>query len=202
MVIAGAGGHGLELLAIVQSLDSITSPLTFFDENPDIKSPINQISLISSLGEASKIFQNNPEFILGVGNPIFRERLDYLLTHLGGNLSQVKAPTSVIQSKLNLTDVMSFAFIGPNVQFGRGCLINTRANVHHECQIGDYSEIGPGALILGNVKIGKKCRIGAGAILLPGIEIGDEVIVGAGAVVTKSFLNRTILRGVPANDYG
>jgi acetyltransferase-like isoleucine patch superfamily enzyme len=93
---------------------------------------------------------------------------------------------------------MAFSFVGPQTQLGKGVLVNSRANVHHESVIGEYSEIGPGALILGRVKIGKKCRIGAGAVVLPGVEIGDQVVVGAGAVVTKNVPDNQILVGIPA----
>jgi sugar O-acyltransferase (sialic acid O-acetyltransferase NeuD family) len=198
MVIAGAGGHGLEILALLRSNNSITSEIVFFDENPAKESPYESVSIIHSLEEAKEVIQKNPLFALGVGNPEIRERLDQLLSKIGGALFPVFASNAIIQSKTELADVMSFGFIGPKVFLGRGVLVNTRANIHHDCEVGDYSEIGPGSVILGGVKIGRKCRIGAGAVLLPGIEIEDNSVVGAGAVVTKNVKEGQVVAGVPA----
>lgn len=48
------------------------------------------------------------------------------------------------------------------------------------------------------VNIGDYSQIGAGAILLPGVTIGTGVIVAAGAVVTKNVEDGVIVAGVPA----
>lgn len=48
------------------------------------------------------------------------------------------------------------------------------------------------------VNIGDYSQIGAGAIVLPGVTIGTGVIVAAGAVVTKNVEDGVIVAGVPA----
>lgn len=198
MIIAGAGGHGKELLALIRMQGVNQKNVFFFDENQTLSGLVDQIPVLQTIEELERALKKSPAFSLGVGAPEFREKLDSLLTELGGKITSVIAPTSVVQSELNDSDVFSFGFVGPQVGLGRGVLINTRASVHHDCQIGEYSEIGPGAILLGNVKIGRKCRIGAGAIILPGIILGDEVVVGAGAVVTRPIPSHQIVMGIPA----
>lgn len=197
MIIAGAGGHALEVLALVKERISL-SELALFDENPKL-APINdQVLVLTSEEQVKSRIQINPDYCLGIGNPSLREKFDRYFTGFGGCLQPIISSNSVQQSESNYADIMSFGFIGPKVNLGRGVLVNTRASIHHECSVGDYSEIGPGAILLGNVKIGKKCRIGAGAIILPGITLGNEVVVGAGAVVTKSITSNFTVVGVPA----
>ncbi|WP_051287213.1 NeuD/PglB/VioB family sugar acetyltransferase [Algoriphagus mannitolivorans] len=198
MIIAGAGGHGKEVLALIRMLEPKLPSCIFFDQNQEIPSTLDRVKVIKSIHDLQSSLTKYSTYFLGVGNPEWRENLDLLLSENGGVLGSIHAPTSVIQSELSFADVMSFGFVGPMVQLGRGVLVNTRAQVHHDCQIGDYSEIGPGAIVLGNVRMGKKCRIGAGAVILPGIDLGDEVIVGAGAVVTKNILAGEVVAGVPA----
>lgn len=190
----------MEVLAIIQNSVSLSN-LAFFDEFSKIESPIEQIPIVNSVDELRLIFRSNSNFCLGVGNPYTREKMDQQITGYGGNLISIISPTSIIQSELDSADVMSFGFVGPNVKLGRGVLVNTRAHVHHGCEVGNYSEIGPGAILLGNVKIGDKCRIGAGAIILPGISLGNEVVVGAGAVVTKPIESYNAVVGVPAKPF-
>tara|TARA_R110002020_G_scaffold233498_1_gene445295 strand:+ start:1853 stop:2185 length:333 start_codon:yes stop_codon:yes gene_type:complete len=95
-------------------------------------------------------------------------------------------------------DAMPLSFIIPNTKIGLGVLINIRAHVHHEYEVGKFSEITPVAMLLGGANTGQRSRIGAGAVL-PGVQLGDEVIVGAGAVVTKDFFEiGGVLKGIPA----
>ena len=48
------------------------------------------------------------------------------------------------------------------------------------------------------VKIGDNVWIGDNVTILPGVSLGNNVIVGANAVVTKSFLDNSVIAGVPA----
>lgn len=200
MVIAGAGGHGLEVLEILLTKGFSKNDIIFFDQDP-IKS--NQlvcgIRVVSEMEEINQYFSLSNHFCLGVGSPAFRESLFFFLVQAGGYLKMLVSDSAFLShSATGEFDAMPFSFIGPETKIGQGVLINTRAHIHHESQVGDFTDIGPGAMLLGNSRAGKRCRIGAGAILLPGVEIGDDVIVGAGAVVTKDFDSGTMVAGVPA----
>lgn len=45
--------------------------------------------------------------------------------------------------------------IGPGAHFGEQCVLLMGANVNHECEIGAFSFIGPGAIVLGRATTGK-----------------------------------------------
>lgn len=76
----------------------------------------------------------------------------------------------------------------------------------HLVEIGDYSVIGKGSILLAHcpingalpASIGRFVYIGFGAIILPGVKLGDFCVVGAGAVVTKSAPPGSVLVGNPA----
>lgn len=200
MIIAGAGGHGLEVRHVLIQQGISASGIYFFDENPfNLQRKEIYGSGIFEIADLQKHFSQDPRFILGVGNPIYREKLFHLLNSQGGSAYGIGSVSiTELRNSTTVFDAMPYSFIGPETKIGLGVLINTRAHVHHECEVGDFSEIGPGAMLLGAAKIGNKCRIGAGAVILPGVELGDEVIVGAGAVVTKSFSKACTLIGIPA----
>lgn len=199
MIIAGAGGHGLEIKEELELLNPSFS-FTFFDHAGfKVGSPLIHLPLIQDLEGLQKEFRNNPRYALGVGKPEFREKFVTIFTEVGGEYFPVHAKTAQVSSTATgVFDAMAFSFVGPNVQLGTGVLINSRANIHHDSLLGDYTEIGPSALILGGVKIGKKCRIGAGAVILPGVQLGDNVVVGAGAVVTRNIDSGSKVVGIPA----
>jgi len=200
MIIAGAGGHGLEAAFILRELGFLNSDICFFDEDKSkAQDSLFKDSLIVEVDVLKIKLKHDPRFILGVGNPIYREKLFRLLTSLGGSAYGINCVSYIEpENSSSVFDAMPYSFIGPETRIGQGVLINTRAHVHHECVVGDFSEIGPGAMLLGGSKIGRACRIGAGAIILPGVELGDWIIVGAGAVVTKSVIEKSTLVGVPA----
>jgi sugar O-acyltransferase (sialic acid O-acetyltransferase NeuD family) len=200
MVIAGAGGHGLEVLEVLLKNGVSKNEILFFDEDPKKSDRfIQEIRVVSDISELKQHFITSNSFYLGVGNPTFRENLLNFLDQVGGMFNPLLAESAFLShSAIGQFDAMAFSFIGPETKIGKGVLINTRAHVHHECKVGDFTDIGPGAMLLGNSQAGKRCRIGAGAVLLPGIKIGDDVIVGAGAVVTKNFDSGSKIVGVPA----
>lgn len=200
MIIAGAGGHGLEVFQLLTTIGIKPDSIYFFDENPaKPDSKLLPRPVLTDWSRLKDFFAKDANFCLGVDNPVFREKLTMRMEELGGEYFGLRGNHLVgtINSAVPF-DLMSFAFLGPETNLGKGVLINTRAHVHHECSVGAYTEIGPGAMLLGAVQVGKKCRIGAGAIILPGIKLGDEVIVGAGAVVTKNISSNKIMIGFPA----
>lgn len=91
--------------------------------------------------------------------------------------------------------------IAPGAQIHAGCvvgartiveahaIVNTRASLDHDCEIGARAFIGPGATLCGGVVVEAGGFVGAGATILPGRRIGAGAVAPAGA---------TIRRDVPA----
>jgi acyl-[acyl carrier protein]--UDP-N-acetylglucosamine O-acyltransferase len=97
------------------------------------------------------------------------------------------------------------ATLNPLVELGRGVICNTSTSIDHECIIGDFCHIAPGAVLCGNVTVGRSTFIGANAVIRQGIHIGNNVMIGAGTVV-KIFRSygdsnpaRSLLRNLPVN---
>jgi sugar O-acyltransferase (sialic acid O-acetyltransferase NeuD family) len=200
MIIAGAGGHALEVMDELRLGGLNVQDISFYDEFGPVSNRFGEeFAIYSDEKVMNEIFKLSPSFILGIGRPNLRAKFFSKLSELGGKYYPLHSIYAKISpSALGDFDVFTNCFVGPHTQIGVGTLINTGAQVHHECQVGQFCEIGPGAILLGNVRIGDFCIIGAGAIILPGIHLGNNVIVGAGAVVTKDFHENGVLKGIPA----
>jgi len=61
--------------------------------------------------------------------------------------------------------------------------IHESAHIDKTVQLGEGSEVGPGAIIESGVVVGSRCRIGAYAILREGTILGDDVTVDSFAVI-------------------
>lgn len=66
--------------------------------------------------------------------------------------------------------------MGSPLTIGRGVTVGHKAMLHG-CEVGDYSLIGIGAVVLNGVKIGRNCIIGANALITEGKIIPDNSLV-------------------------
>jgi carbonic anhydrase/acetyltransferase-like protein (isoleucine patch superfamily) len=65
---------------------------------------------------------------------------------------------------------------GLPVKVGRGVTIGHRVMLHG-CEVGDYSLIGIGAIVLNRAKIGRHCLIGAGTLITEDKQIPERSLV-------------------------
>lgn len=93
--------------------------------------------------------------------------------------------------------LLAHSFIGPDVEMGKFCIINTAATVDHDCRIGDFVHIAPGVNLCGSVEVGDYTLVGAGSVVIPGIRIGSNTIIGAGSVVVKDIPDNVVAYGNP-----
>ena len=90
---------------------------------------------------------------------------------------------------------------GIQVKVGRGVTIGHRVMLHG-CEVGEFSLIGIGAVVLNRAKIGRYCLIGAGALITEGKEIPEgSLVVGAPGRVVRQLNEgeRRMLEGTAAH---
>ena len=81
------------------------------------------------------------------------------------------------------TVVMAGAVVQPATVIGNHVIVNTCASVDHDCQIGDFVHIAPGARICGGVTIGEGAFLGAGCIVTHGVKVDAWSFHKAGSLV-------------------
>lgn len=200
-MIVGAKGHAKEILDLLQE-DRVRDELYFFD-NVTQTTDTNFLGypLVRSLNDLEKLFFHDPRFMLGLGGTKRRRDLVDTFGELGGKLISVISQSAKVSNNSRIgngVNIMSFSSISGDAVVGEGVLVHSHCSIHHDCHIGAYSEISPGARILGYSRIGRTCSIGSNAVILPGITITDNVIVGAGAVVTKDIEREGVYVGTPS----
>jgi len=202
MLIAGSRGFAKQLLHSLPEEDTMN--VQFFDNvNLDTETLYDKFPVLHTEAQARCYFDNiDRRFALGIGNPAIRIKLAELLQSWGGILtSTISRQAYISKYGVFLEDginILSGVVVEPDVTIGKGCLINLNVSITHESHVGDFVEIGPGAMLLGNCCVGCGCFIGAGAIILPKIKVGNHVVIGAGAVVTKDIPDSSTIKGIPA----
>lgn len=164
IAILGAGGHGMDVAAIVRATGQ---DVEFFDDDPASGFPP-----CSSAPDA---------FLLGVYDSRVRAHMDrparesYIATH----------PAAVVDASVIVdygTVIAAGAVLGNGTTLGRHVHVGQTASlVRVSC--GDYVTISPGAVICGDVTIGEGVMIGAGAVVSNLCDIEPYAVIGAGAVL-------------------
>ena len=82
---------------------------------------------------------------------------------------------------------------GIEVRLGRGVTVGHRVMLHG-CEVGDYSLVGIGAVVLNRAKIGKHCLIGAGALITEDKVIPDRsLVLGSPGRVVRQVSDNEVL---------
>ena len=141
-------------------------------------------------------------YFIAVGDNLLRKKIYDVLQENKGSLQNAIHPSAVIDASATIAQqgvmIAANVTINPLASIATGAICNTGSIIEHECVVGEFAHIGPGAVLCGNVKIGAGTFVGANAVIRQGIIVGNNVIIGAGAVVIKDVPDDCTVVGVPA----
>lgn len=86
----------------------------------------------------------------------------------------------------------------PMVVLGKGVICNTGAIIEHECIIGEYAHIAPGAVLTGNVQIGAHTFVGANSVCRRALSSDRIVPLEQAQWWLKMYRTIQIVAGNPA----
>lgn len=203
IVIIGTGGHGREILDIVDACRAAGDNIEFlgFVDDGTADDELLTRRGASLLGRTDRIAELDADIVIGVASPRSRRQLDSEVTRLGRSVRSVFHPAASIGTANRLGPGAIFfpgSRLSTNVEAGRHLHVNANATVAHDCVIGDYVTINPGATVSGNVTLGNGVTIGTGANVIQGVTIGEDTTVGAGAVVVRDLPPGVTAVGMPA----
>jgi sugar O-acyltransferase (sialic acid O-acetyltransferase NeuD family) len=210
VAIVGAGGHGREVLDVVEAINEMTPThevIGFVADHADrellARRGAAHLGTVDDLvaGRIDAV-DGDVALVLAVGEPPTRRDLERRLEPLGRPwVAALVHPLASIGSDVELgvgTVVAAGARITTNVRVGRHVQVNVNAVISHDCRVGDHATLSPGALVNGTVTIGEDVLLGTGAVVIPGHTVGDGAVVGAGAVVVTDVPAGVTATGVPA----
>ncbi len=200
MILIGYSGHSYVINGILKSLGL---KATGYCDNEEKKyNPFSLKYFQKETSEAGIKALTQEDFFIAIGDNRIRKNVYNNLAIR--NLLPVNAihATALIDDSANIArhGVMIAANVTINalVKIGIGAICNTYAVIEHECIIGDFAHVGPGAVLCGNVSIGENSFVGAKSVIRENIKIGKNVIIGAGSVVVKDVPDNAKVVGNPA----
>ena len=209
-IIWGATGQAKVLYDIL--VTEGVEVLHVFDNNPCIVSPFagipfsigvdGLISFIETLRD-QHLRPSDIDCIAAIGgkNGESRESITLLMEARGFKGRSLIHESVIISSSAIIgknVQLLAGSIIGPSSCIEDYVIINSGANVDHDCIVRKGSHLAPNATLAGEVIVGENVLIGSNATILPRICIANNAIVGAGAVVTKKVDTSAVVVGNPA----
>lgn len=202
IIIIGAGGFGLEIVDLIESINEIDSRYRikgFLDDN---KSDI-VIGKFKILGNTVNLLDFvNCDFVIAISDPKIRKTYFEGLLKINARIPNLFHPTANI-SKYAEIDCNSGVIVNQNsivsakVKLSKGVIVDSAVYIGHETLISDYATLYSCSSIAGNVSIGRYAIIGMGAIILQSLVVGENSVIGAGSTVINSIKENVIAFGTP-----
>jgi len=200
MILIGYSGHAFVLYGILKAAGVAVTG--YCDVAEKEYNPFNLPYFGSENSETGlRAIQQNGYFIAVGDNGLRKKIYDNLAQQnmLPGNAIH---PSAVIDTSVTVAGngvmIAATATINPLATIGTGAICNTACVVEHECIVGEFAHIAPGAVLCGNVKVGAGTFVGANAVIRQGVTVGKNAMIGAGAVVVRDVADNVTVIGVPA----
>jgi sugar O-acyltransferase (sialic acid O-acetyltransferase NeuD family) len=205
LVIVGAGGHGRELLDIIEAINSVEATFRFLgfidDGSPDLERLARRNA--SHLGTLDTIGTYGAEYVVGIGDGEARRQVVSVADAAGCEAATLIHPAASCGGDVVLGPgvvLAAGARVTTNVRLGAHTHLNINSVVSHDCAVDAFVTLSPGALVNGSVRIGEGAFLGTAAVITPGRSVGSWSKVGAGAVVVDDVRSGATVVGVPARE--
>jgi len=200
IVIFGAGGHAKAIMDMIKQIGDY-SIAGLLDDKIPAGTIVLGIPVLGSRNLLPALLRKGVNMAAnGVGGILditVRVRIFELLENAGFVLPPLVHPRATVEPSARIeggVQVFANAYVGSEAELQPKCMINTNVVVSHDCKIGAYSHIAPGALLAGHVTIGERTLVGMGVTTAIGVKIGSGVRIGNGAIVLADVPDKTIIQ--------
>jgi sugar O-acyltransferase (sialic acid O-acetyltransferase NeuD family) len=200
IVVIGAGGHARVLIAALKRLGSTPSACLDADANKWQSSILG----VPVVGDDRQLDQlGEVDLVNAIGftrDPSLRRRV-WERFHDVYEFVSVRDSSAIVDESVILgrgVQLLAGSIVQTGSSIGANTIVNTGAQIDHDCWIGMHCHIAPGAVLCGDITVGDSTLIGARAVVKQGVSVGTGAIVAMGAVVTRSVPDNAIVLGCPA----
>lgn len=204
MLLIGSSGHARVLVDIIELAGIHTIVGLLDDSRPqgttDLGYPI--LGRVAAISEIS-VRHGATGFMIAIGDNWNRGLVRAKIGCIAPALQSITAihPHAQVARTARVgagTAVMAGAVINSGASIGRFCIVNTQAAVDHNSCLEDFSSVGPGATLAGNVQVGAYSAICLQACVSEKVRIGSHTVVGAGSAVLADLPDEVLAYGAPA----
>jgi sugar O-acyltransferase (sialic acid O-acetyltransferase NeuD family) len=200
IIIYGAGGHAKAVMEVAQAVGAFRIA-GIIDDNKALAGTfvlgipvLGARDILPQLpGQGIYLAANGVGGIVDIG---VRIRIFELLANHGFAFPILRHPRATVEPSAIIYDgvqIFANAYVGSEAILHERCMVNTGAVVSHDCEIGAYTHIAPGALLAGHIHVGERALVGMGVTTIIGLKIGNGARIGNGAVLLADVPDRAIV---------
>lgn len=208
--VYGCSGFGREVMPLAREAAARSSGLgevVFVDDGALAGQVVNGHRVLT-YAQFLSAAQSDKYISIAIADARVRERLALQCASDGVRCLDVRAANVLVLDENHIGEgaiLCGFSHVTSNARIGRHFHANIYSYVAHDCVVGDFVTLAPGAKINGNVVLEDYAYIGTGAIVKQGSPgkptvVGKGAVVGMGAVVTKSVPAGVVMVGNPARE--
>lgn len=200
-LILGSGGHSNVIIDLLEQYSAKIHGVLVKNFNG------NQFCGYPILGDDGYLSQINPDSFyvavaVGFAAKDMKTRIELyeMSKNMGFTIPSLIHPTAIISNRVKLGDgchILAGSILSAGCSVGINTIVNTGAQIDHDSEIGNHSQISPMAVICGKASVSNYCFVGASSTIIENINICEKVILGAGSVVVKSIVNSGLYYGNP-----
>ena len=198
-MIFGAGGLAKSLIDLMRSTGGI-EPICVLNDRPDRLREVLGVPVLGGREYLEPIRELGVPYAVNAVGAVRRIEdritISQLLDDAGFEQPALVDPAAYVAPSATLSpgaQVFAGAAVCSGATIGRSVIVNTNAVVSHDCVIGDFVHVAPGALLAGEVEVGRATLIGMGVTAVVYLKIGSSVIVGNAAVLNEDVPDGTIV---------
>jgi acetyltransferase EpsM len=188
LLIFGTGGHAKTVIEAITAAGE-HEVVGIVNETGEGQSPRPNIEIVASNRDALSAAQRlgAEGAVIALGDTAVRMRI---AQSLGASLAfpVIIHPAAWVSPSCRIgegTVVLAGSVVGADSVLGAHCIVNTHSSVDHDCVLGDFVHVCPGATVAGHVTIGSGTWIGAGATVVDHVDIADHAFVRAASLVKE-----------------
>ncbi len=192
-VIFGSSGHAKVILENIMSREGYEF-LGWIDPNEKAGKMIFGFPVLGSENDLISINkQQNFSGIIGIGNISLRKSVFEKITNQIPDFEFINAihSSAIISPSAQLEKgiaIMPGAIVNAESKIGDHSIVNTGAQIDHECQIGRFVNISPSVIIGGNVRIECCAFIGMGALLINNSFVSENTQIKSGTTFNNPHI--------------
>ncbi|MCS7011345.1 MAG: NeuD/PglB/VioB family sugar acetyltransferase [Anaerolineales bacterium] len=201
LLLYGAGGHAKSVMEIVRQCGEYAIAGIVDDNAALIGKRVLDIPVLGTRAILPALAAQGVTLAAnGVGGILdirVRIKVFSLLEAAGFSFPALIHPRATVEPSARVGEgvqVFANAYVGAEAELRPRCMVNTAAVVSHDCVIGEYAHIAPGALLAGHVQVGERTLIGMGVTTAVGVKIGRDVRVGNGAILLADVPDGMIIQ--------
>jgi sugar O-acyltransferase (sialic acid O-acetyltransferase NeuD family) len=206
ILLIGGGGHCKSVLDSLLELNEYAE-IGIVDKKENLGKSVMGVPVVGCDDDLRYLFSKGYKYafvtIGSVGNPSLRIKLSNLLNEIGYEIPTIIDSSAKVSKN---SKIEQGVFIGKHSIVNacgiidKGAIINSGCIVEHDCQVGAFSHIAPGAVLGGEVVVGEKSHIGSNATVKQQVHIGPNSIIGMGSVVLENIDSNIMAYGNPCRE--